>query len=81
MQKAQVCKVQGETIRNGGSPRNIAAPVYSGQLPRQSRRVEFTADPRQGAADWFLQDVSTKGVVTHACHMYSFLHNNCYGQD
>jgi len=49
--KAQVHELQRKTIRNEGPPRKIAALIYSGQFPRQSRWVDFTSDPRGGTSD------------------------------
>jgi len=78
--KARVCELQGKTITNEDPPRKIAAPVYSGQFPRQSRWLDFTSDPRGGTSDWFLQGVRSKDGVTHVCNRkvcIEYLENIC----
>ena len=56
--EAQVCELQGKTITKEGSSRKSAAPVSSGQFPRQSRRADFTSDLNKGTFDSHLQEAS-----------------------
>lgn len=52
----QAHELQGKTTTNGGSSRKVAAPVSGGQLPRQSRRADFTPDPTESNSNLFLQE-------------------------
>lgn len=53
--EAWVCELEGRALTNGGSSRKTAAPVCSGQLPRQGRRVDLTSDSMQRNSNSFLQ--------------------------
>ncbi|KAK4810757.1 hypothetical protein QYF61_007731 [Mycteria americana] len=55
--EARVHELQGKTITKGGSSRKIAAPVSSGQFPRQSKRADLTPDLNEGAPDTYVQEV------------------------
>ncbi|KAK4822000.1 hypothetical protein QYF61_006614 [Mycteria americana] len=54
--EARVRELQGKTIAKGGSSRKIAAPVSSGQFPRQSKRVDFTPDFNEEIPDSYTQE-------------------------
>ncbi len=58
--EARVRELRGKTIAKGGSPRKIAAPVSSGQFPRQRRRADLTSDPMEGTSDSYSQKVNRK---------------------
>ena len=58
--EAQVCELQEKIITKGGSFRGIAAPVSSGQVPRQSRRADLTSDYNKGTSDLYLQEMSNE---------------------
>jgi len=51
--EAGVHESQGKTMTNGGSSRKIAAPVSSGQFPRQSRKADLISDPVEGPCDTY----------------------------
>jgi len=53
-------KLQGKTNTKGDSSGKTAAPVSSGQLPRQSRRTDLTSDPLEGTFKSFLQEASNE---------------------
>ncbi|KAK4823260.1 hypothetical protein QYF61_000227 [Mycteria americana] len=52
-----VCELQGKTITKGVSSRKIAAPVFSGQFPRQSKRADLTSDFNEGTSDSYVEEV------------------------
>ncbi|KAK4811190.1 hypothetical protein QYF61_019821 [Mycteria americana] len=54
--EARVRELQGKTIAKGGSSRKTAAPVSSGQFPRQSKRVDFTPDFNEEIPDSYTQE-------------------------
>ena len=43
-----------------GSSRKIAAPVSSGQFPRQSRRADLIPDLNEETSDSYVQEVRNK---------------------
>lgn len=51
-------ELQGEAITNGGSSRKIAAPVSSGQKPRQCRTADLIPNSIGKNSNLFLQEVS-----------------------
>lgn len=55
-----VHELQGKTIKKVCSTRKIAAPVLSGQFPRQSKRVDLTSDFNKGTSDLHLQEESNE---------------------
>ncbi|KAK4807005.1 hypothetical protein QYF61_000334 [Mycteria americana] len=55
--EARVRQLQGKTITKGGSSRKIAAPVSSGQFPRQSKRADFTPDFNEEIPDSYTQEM------------------------
>ncbi|XP_074909170.1 ubiquitin carboxyl-terminal hydrolase 4 isoform X3 [Buteo buteo] len=55
--EARVSELQGKTITKGDSSWKNAAPVASGQFPRQSRRTDLISDPLEGTSDSCLQKV------------------------
>ncbi len=56
--EARVRELRGKTITKGGSSRQFAAPVSSGQFPRQRRRADLTYDPMEGNSNSYSQEVS-----------------------
>ncbi|KAK4807223.1 LOW QUALITY PROTEIN: hypothetical protein QYF61_024343 [Mycteria americana] len=58
--EARVRELQGKTITKGGSSRKIAAPVSSGQFPRQSQRADLTLDFNEGAPDSYVQEMGNE---------------------
>ena len=56
--EARVRELQGKTSTQEHSSRNIAAPVSSGQFPRQSRRADPTPDRNEETSNLHLQEVS-----------------------
>ncbi|KAK4818601.1 hypothetical protein QYF61_015463 [Mycteria americana] len=58
--EARVCELQGKTITKEGSSRKIAAPVSSGQFPRQSKRADLTPDFSEGAPDSYIQEMGNE---------------------
>ncbi|KAK4807136.1 hypothetical protein QYF61_018477 [Mycteria americana] len=54
--EARVRELQGKTITKGSSSRKIAAPVSSGQFPRQSKRADFTPDFNEEIPDSYTQE-------------------------
>ncbi|KAK4821311.1 hypothetical protein QYF61_018060 [Mycteria americana] len=54
--EARVRELQGKTIAKGSSSRKIAAPVSSGQFPRQSKRADFTPDFNEEIPDSYTQE-------------------------
>ncbi|KAK4806132.1 hypothetical protein QYF61_001055 [Mycteria americana] len=58
--EARVRELQGKTIPQGGSSRKIAAPVSSGQFPRQSKRADLTPDFKEGTPDSYAQEGRNK---------------------
>jgi len=75
-----MCKLQGKAITKEGFSRKTAAPVSSGQFPRQSRRADLPSDPMEGTYVSYLQEVSNK-IQTHAYCMNPFVHNEYSDQD
>ncbi|KAF1662984.1 RNA polymerase II subunit A C-terminal domain phosphatase, partial [Aptenodytes patagonicus] len=55
--EARVHELQGKTITERGSSRKIAAPVSSGQFPRQSRRADLTPDLNEETSDSYVQEM------------------------
>ncbi|KAK4811292.1 hypothetical protein QYF61_023344 [Mycteria americana] len=54
--EARVRDLQGKTIAKWSSSRKIAAPVSSGQFPRQSKRADFTPDFNEEIPDSYTQE-------------------------
>ncbi|KAK4811163.1 hypothetical protein QYF61_019794 [Mycteria americana] len=57
---AWVHELQGKMIPKGGSSRKIAAPVSSGQFPRQSGRADLTPDFNEGTPDSYIQEMGNE---------------------
>ena len=55
--QAEVHELQGKTTMKGDSSRKTAAPVSSGQFPRQSRRADLISDPLEGTSEPILREV------------------------
>ncbi|KAK4806478.1 LOW QUALITY PROTEIN: hypothetical protein QYF61_013971 [Mycteria americana] len=58
--EARVRELQGKTITKGGSSRKIAAPVSSGQFPRQSKRADLSLDYNEETPDSYIQEVEER---------------------
>ncbi|KAK4826862.1 hypothetical protein QYF61_011899 [Mycteria americana] len=58
--EARVRELQGKTITKGSSSRKIAAPVSSGQFPRQSKRADFTPDFNEEIPDSYTQEMGNE---------------------
>ncbi|KAK4817063.1 hypothetical protein QYF61_027092 [Mycteria americana] len=58
--EARVRELQGKTITKGGSSRKTAAPVSSGQFPRQSKRADLTPAFNEGTPDSYVQEVGSE---------------------
>jgi len=57
---ARVHELQGKTITKGDSSRKNAAPVSTGQFPRQSRKPDLTSDPLEETSKSFLQQTNNE---------------------
>lgn len=53
-----ISELQGKPIINRGPSRKVAAPVSSGQFPRQTGRANLTPDTMERNFNPFLQEVS-----------------------
>ncbi|KAK4811066.1 hypothetical protein QYF61_016352 [Mycteria americana] len=58
--EARVRELQGKTIPKGSSSRKIAAPVSSGQFPRQRKRADLTPDFNERAPDSYIQEMGNE---------------------
>ncbi|KAK4807088.1 hypothetical protein QYF61_018429 [Mycteria americana] len=61
--EARVRELQGKTITKGGSSRKIAAPVSSGQFPRQSQRADLTLDYNEATPDSYIQEMEAPCIL------------------